>query len=185
VPQIDDERDLLERVQNSDLEAFELLFRRYQPVLFRSVMYQLRNAEAAHDIVQETFTRVWERRSSLKPGLSFIAYLFRISTNLVRDRQRHEGTRLKSREQVPLPIPPPDADPVDSTQYSFLSDAVRRALKDDLPERCRMVFELSRLEGMTNREIAEQLRISEKTVENQITKALRILQRKLRAFRNS
>jgi len=178
-----DEQAIVKRLRESDVEAFGLLFKRYQPVLFRHVAYLLRDSDAAHDIVQETFVRVWERRATLKPGLSIVAYLYTISTNLVRDKQRHEGTRAKSRELIPPPIPPPDQDPLETAQHALLSDHVRRVVSEDLPERCRMVFELSRIEGLNNREIAEKLQISEKTVENQLTKGLRILQRKIRAFR--
>jgi len=184
VPDQGEETTLVRRVKESDLEAFRLLFERYQPVLFRSVLYQVRDSDNAHDVVQETFLRVWEGRASLKPGLSFVAFLFRISTNLVRDKQRHELTKVRSRDQIPPPIPPPDADPLGAAEHALLSDAVRRIIRDELPDRCRIVFELSRIEGLNTREIAERMGISEKTVENQLTKALRILQRGLRPLRN-
>ncbi len=177
-----DEKHLLTSVKESGLDAFGVLFERYQPVLFRIVLYQVRDVDEAHDIVQETFTRVWEHRSNLNVRLSFFAYLSRISTNLIRDKHRHNKTHLLSKEQIPPPILPPDADPLEATQYSMLSAQILGIIREQFPDRCRMVFELSRFEGLNAREIASKLKISEKTVENQLTKGLRILRRGLRSF---
>ena len=77
--------ELLKRVRASDADAFRALFERYQPIVFRQVMYQLGESDAAHDVVQETFVRIWDHRRSLQPELSFAAYALRISANLVRD----------------------------------------------------------------------------------------------------
>jgi RNA polymerase sigma-70 factor, ECF subfamily len=175
-----DEQTLITAVKQADLQAFETLFERYQPSLFRSVAYQMRDADAAHDIVQETFVRVWQHRASLKPSLSFQALLYRISTNLVRDHFRHADTRQRTLAEVPPPLPPSGADPVEATRHVLLSEELRRVMREVLPDRCRAVFELSRLEGLTTAEIAHRMRIRPKTVEHQLTKALRILRRALR-----
>jgi len=178
-----EERELVRSVKESDLKAFEVLFKRYQPFLFRSVLFQVRDADEAHDIVQESFVRVWEHRSSLKPGLSFAAFLHRISTNLIKDRHRHKETRIRSKSQIPPPIPPPDSDPLEAAEHSLLLREIQRIIREQLPQRCRIVFELSRFEGLGTKEIAQRLGTSVKTVENQLTKSIRIVQRNLQAFR--
>jgi RNA polymerase sigma-70 factor (ECF subfamily) len=175
-----DEQTLIAAVRQADLQAFEILFERYQPSLFRTVLYQMRDADAAHDIVQETFVRVWQHRASLQPSLSFQALLYRISTNLIRDHFRHTETRQRTAAEIPPPLPPSGADPVEATGHALLSEELRRVMRDRLPDRCRAVFALSRFEGLTTVEIAERLRIRPKTVEHQLTKALRILRRSLR-----
>jgi len=179
-----EERELVRSVKESDLDAFGILFERYQPFLFRSVLFQVRDADEAHDIVQESFVRVWEHRSSLKPGLSFAAFLHRISTNLIKDRYRHKETRIRSKNLIPPPIPPPNADPIEAAEHSILLEEIQRIVREELPDRCRTVFELSRFEGLGTREIAQRLGTSVKTVENQLTKSLRIVQTNLKAFRN-
>jgi RNA polymerase sigma-70 factor, ECF subfamily len=175
-----DEQQLIAAVKAGDLDAFETLFERYQPSLLRSIAFQMRDVEAAHDIVQETFLRVWQARASLKPALSFQALIYRIGINLVRDLARHAETRRRTAEDVPRPVPPDNADPEKAAQHALLLDALRHAIVENLPERCRAVFQLSRLEGLSIPEVAERLGISAKTAENQLTKALRILRRALR-----
>lgn len=174
------EHHLIAAVQAGDLEAFETLFTRYQPALVRSIAFHVRDVEAAHDIVQETFLRVWQKRATLKPDLSFQALLYRIGMNIVRDMVRHAEIRTRTAADVPTPLPPDDADPVVATQHTLLQEDLRRAMRETLPERCRAVFELSRLEGLSIPEVAARLHISPKTAENQLTKALRILRRALR-----
>lgn len=164
------------------MAAFEALFRRHQPALFRTVVFQVRDTDAAHDIVQETFKRVWERRASLRPALSFPGLLHRISLNLVRDAYRHALTRERAEPHVPPPIVPEDADPLDAAAYAELATEVRRVMREELPARCGTVFAMSRLEGMSNEEIASALAISPKTVEHQLGKALRIMRRALAPF---
>src|SRR3989339_1158804 len=95
------ERQLLERLRDSDQEAFRLLFEKYQPVLFRYVLHSLHEADDAHDVVQETFVRVWDLRLSLKPDLPLLALLFRVSRNLVRDRAKHQAARKRLEPDVP------------------------------------------------------------------------------------
>lgn len=175
-----DEQHLIAAVRAGDLDSFETLFTRYQPALVRGIAFHVRDIEAAHDIVQETFLRVWQHRASLRPDQSFQAYLYRIGMNLVRDLYRHTETRTRSAANLPPPVPPDDADPADAAHHALLQEELRRAMRDVLPERCRAVFALSRLEGLSIQEVAARLRISPKTAENQLTKALRILRRALR-----
>jgi RNA polymerase sigma-70 factor (ECF subfamily) len=174
------EAELLERIRSSDQKAFQLLFEKYQPLLFRSILYNVEDADSAHDIVQETFVRVWNHRSSIRPHLSFLAYLFRISRNLVKDRARHAAVRKKFEPRVPEAVQPQKHDPEESARSALLVEQIAHVVRTKLPKKCKEVFLLSRMEGMSHAEIAEKLGISPKTVENQITRALRILRRWLR-----
>lgn len=94
------EHELIGRLRSSDRKAFHLLFEEYQPTLFRFILYHARDRELSHDIVQETFLRVWDTRASLRPELSFLAYLFRISRNLFRDRLRKLAAKKRFEEEI-------------------------------------------------------------------------------------
>jgi RNA polymerase sigma-70 factor (ECF subfamily) len=172
----------IERVRHSDHEAFRLLFEKYQPILFRNLLYTLGDGDTAHDIVQETFVRVWQHRSSLQPELPFLTYLFHISRNLVRDRARRSTVRRGFETDIPAILLPTKDDPEGLLQDSMLQEALAEAIRTKLPSRCREIFLLSRMEGMSHAEISRHLGITVKTVENQITRALKILRRSLRWY---
>ena len=167
---------LLEQVKDSDMEAFRRLFERYQPVLFRHVLYQTRETDLSHDIVQQTFISVWEHRSTLQPHLSFLAYILRISRNLIMDSVKHQ----KIRDRIDATLPPQDRseldDPAEALHLAMLQETITRII-NDLPQKCREIFLLSRFEGKTNQEIADSLHLSVRTVEHQITKALKVLRK--------
>ena len=173
---------LLERVRGSDGEAFRVLFDRYQPVLFRHVFFRTGQADLSHEIVQETFLRVWDRRRSLRPNLSFLAYLLRISGNLVRDEYRRTRTRQKLESDVPPPSLSEGDNPEEALQLATLVEQLSTIIRDELPTRCREIFLLSRFEGKTNRETAEMLGLSVRTVEHQINHALKVIRKKLKRF---
>jgi RNA polymerase sigma-70 factor (ECF subfamily) len=176
------EQELLRQVRRSDTEAFRELFRRFQPVVFRRALYQMRDADAAHDIVQETFVRIWKIRGDLKPDLSFLALALRISENLIRDAARHRQTRERLRDRVPQGELSEGDDPEEALKLSALQEKVREVLNEQMGERCRTIFLLSRFERMSNREIADMLKIREKSVENQISRALKILRKNLAGY---
>jgi len=173
---------LLEKVRNSDVEAFRVLFGRHQPAVFRQVLFQVRQTELARDIVQETFVRIWERRSSLRPQLSFLAYALRISTNLVRDAMRQRKTRERLDGNIPPPALSEGDDPEEALQLAALQKRLISVINDDLPDRCRTIFLLNRYEKKTNREIADLLGLSIRTVEHQINHALKVMRRKLKGY---
>jgi RNA polymerase sigma-70 factor (ECF subfamily) len=174
--------ELIARTKVSDQEAFKSLFEQYQPVLFRHVLFMTRDEEAAHDIVQETFVRIWQKRSSLKPALSFLAYALRIGGNLARDFARRRRTRKRLDEHVPPPARSERDDPEESLKLSLLGERLTAIVNDQLPERCRKVFLLGRFENLSNQEIADLLGISVRTVEHQMNRALRMLRRSLRPY---
>jgi RNA polymerase sigma-70 factor (ECF subfamily) len=170
---------LLKNVKDSDMEAFRLLFERYQPILFRQVLFQTRQKDLSHDIVQQTFISVWEHRVTLKPHLSFMAYLFRISRNLIYDAFKHQKIRKRTDSSIPPPTLSELDDPAEALQATMLREKIISIINSDLPPRCREIFLLSRFEGKTSQEIADCLRLSVRTVEHQINHALKVLRKKI------
>jgi RNA polymerase sigma-70 factor (ECF subfamily) len=173
---------LLLNLKSSDVEAFRVLFDRYQPIIFRHALFMTRETDLSHDIVQETFLRIWENRASLKPELSFLAYALQISGNLVRDNARRGKTRERLSKHVPQPAVSEMDDPFHALQMTMLEEQLMTIIARDLPERCRTIFLLSRFEGKSNREIAEILGLSVKTIEHQISRALDLVRRKLKGY---
>ena len=169
---------LLEQVKGSDVEAFRRLFDRYQPILFRQVFFQTSETDQAHDIVQQTFISVWEHRKSIRSHLSFLAYILRISRNLIYDAVRHQ----KIRDRIDVTLPPPAKseldDPAEALHLAVLQEKITSII-NDLPRKCREIFLLSRFEGKTNQEIADSLQLSVRTVEHQISNALKVLRNHL------
>jgi RNA polymerase sigma-70 factor (family 1) len=175
-----EEARLVERLRDSDQDALRCLFDRYQPILFRYVLQSLHDVDTAHDVVQDTFVRVWNHRASLQPHLPFLALLFRIGRNLVLDHVKHREVRQRHEENIPENLNPSVENPEHALRAQMLEERLREVIRTKLPEKCREVVLLSRMEGLSNAEIGQHLGISVKTVENQITRGLKILRRQLR-----
>ena len=176
------EKDLLSRVKNSDKKAFQNLFSSYHDTLFRFVAYRVRDSDLAEDITQETFLRVWKKRSSLIPKKSFFSLIARIATNLCYDHFRHVEVRNRHEDQIPQYGKSHYDDPESVNQADMLQEKINRIVNHDLPEKCRAIFILSRMEGYTNPEIATMLNLSLRTVENQIYRALKVLKARLENY---
>ncbi|TXF85694.1 RNA polymerase sigma-70 factor [Neolewinella aurantiaca] len=168
------DQELFTRLRLGEAAALDELFRRYYADLCRVAMRFVNNEQEAEDIIQELFVSIWEKRASQRKDLSAIgSYLRRAarnrSLNYLRDRKRipvDDG-------EVPTTIAALDkAD--DLLEQSELRGRIDAAI-DALPERCRLVFVMSKIEEMSHKEIAGALDISPKTVENQMTRAYRFL----------
>lgn len=166
--------ELFMRLRTGESAALDELFRRYYVDLCRVALRFVKNEQEAEDIVQELFVSIWEKRDTQRDDLGAVgAYLRRAarnrSLNFLRDRRRipvDDG-------EVPVTIASGElAD--DSLNQDELRGRIHRAI-DALPERCRLVFVMSKIEDMSHKEIAAALDISPKTVENQMTRAYRYL----------
>jgi RNA polymerase sigma-70 factor (ECF subfamily) len=135
----------------------------------------------SEEVVQDVFVRFWEKRQHIEIETSVRFYLFRTVHNQCMNLLKHKKIENCYRQQSTF-----EADHFSDDQWSLFNESELRHILDQaiskLPDRCREIFELSRFENLKNKEIAEKLGITEKTVENQITKALTILRKELKDF---
>lgn len=172
-----EDRELLERVRAGDEGAYDTVFRTWYPTLVRVAAALLRDSDAAEEVVQEVMVELWRRRHVMDTDVTLRSYLLRA----VRNRSLNHLRHLKVRRETMGDVEALYDEPVASDQpvvAKELAEAVKIAL-DELPPRCREVFDLSRVHGLKYAEIAESLGISQKTVEAQMGKALRILRERL------
>ena len=175
-----EDRELLAKVRSGDEGAYDTVFRTWYPVLVRVAGSLLHDADAAEEVAQDVMHELWRRRHLLDADVSLRAYLLRSIRNRSLNHLRH----LRVRRQTEPDVEESYNAPIASDQplvAQELSDAVQKAL-DELPPRCREVFDLSRVHGLKYTEIAETLGISQKTVEAQMGKALKHMRERLAAW---
>jgi len=165
---------LIAAVKNGNAEAFQQLYYQFSDMLYRFLWRKVRDEAVAQDLVQDVFLRVWTKRANLDEQKEIKSYLYRIANNLAIDHLRKKIVRNKETIDET------------STNVAFYPDDwfdfeehIQRAL-EKLPPRQRNVFYLSRFEGLKYQEIAQALNISSKTVENQISSALKKLRNDLK-----
>lgn len=179
---IEKEQRILQNVKNSDKKSFKKLFLNYHDSLFRFVVYKTKDSDLAEDITQETFLRVWKTREKIVPEKSFFSLIARISTNLCYDHFRHLEVRNRHRDRIPDFSKSHYDNPQSMTDLEILQEKIQDLVNKELPEKCKNIFILSRIDGKTNSEIAEILSLSIRTVENQIYRALKILKKHLKNY---
>ena len=160
-----------------DNRAFEELFRKYFSSLMAFSRRILGDEDDAREVVHQVFINLWEKRSEIDLSTSLKSYLFTSvnnrSLNVIRDRKKFSSEEVPERAG--------EWDVSAQIEAMELEEKIRGAI-DALPERCREIFELNRFDGLTYNEIASQLDISVKTVENQMSKALKILREKVALY---
>lgn len=171
------QQDILNRLQSGHQGALRELFEsQYLPVC-HSIRRLVRDPATVEDLAQEVFIRFWEKRSRIRVTSNLPAYLRRMAVN---EALAHLRRRRHFEEESEIP-PGEGASAEESYLHLELEDNIRAAI-DELPPRCRTVFQLSRFEELTYNEIADQMGISVKTVENQMGKALKYLRDRLRPY---
>ena len=168
-----------EAIRRGDRDAFEALFHTHYAGLCRFALRYEPSPEVAEDLVQDVFFNLWRRRHAWVPEHAPRAYLYGAVRKRALKHLRHEGVvaRWRTRAEVQ---PAPIASEADADLSCRELEAALRQAVDLLPERRRLVYELSREHGLTYAEIA--LGISVKTVEMQMTRALKFLRTRLVAF---
>jgi len=176
-----DEQILIGRLIGGDQTAFELLFRFYYPGLLVFTRKIVFDPDEAENIVQDFFVSLWVNRSKLKSSKSLKGFFFTSvknrSLNYLKSKKIRERTisELKNMIGNNLLYQP------DLFVESGLQKKISIAFKK-LPKRTHEIFELSRIKGLSNDEIAEMLDLSKRTVETQISNALKIMRIELKDF---
>ncbi|MEI3802439.1 MULTISPECIES: sigma-70 family RNA polymerase sigma factor [unclassified Chitinophaga] len=168
--------ELVQLMGKDDHNAFTEIYNRYWKRLYVLAYDRLRSRELAEDVVQDVLTGLWQRRSQTIIR-SLPAYLATANRYAVFT-QLSKMIPVAAVETLPEAV---QAVTDDTAQLHFLQQSMQEQLKQ-LPEKCRIVFDYSRNMGMSNREIATELKISEKAVEKHITKALHRLRLQFRNY---
>ncbi|MEI6049611.1 MAG: RNA polymerase sigma-70 factor [Bacteroidota bacterium] len=167
---------MVHNLSRGNLLAFNTLYKEYSGRLYRFALGYLKSEAEAEELVQEVFTIIWEKRGDLKEELSFKSFLFTIAFNIIR---KHFRTKVYLSEYFKTGAGDDlDMQTSQKTTYDSLYQYVTE-LVNQLPERRKEIFIKSRFEGHSIKEIAGELKISHKTVENQLTDALKFIRTNL------
>lgn len=157
---------------------FQSLFKTYYSPLCAFAHRILKNKSEAEEVVQQVFINIWDKRKQIKIDVSYQSYLHRAVRNTCLNHLKKERTRDKHEsDSFEGYFDQTDMRYSDPYLGKIISDAI-----DTLPDRCKMIFELNRFEGMSYQQAADHLQLSIKTVENQIGKALKILRAELKIY---
>jgi RNA polymerase sigma-70 factor (ECF subfamily) len=176
--QLKSDKEYIECLKKDDFVAFDALFRKYSESLYAFALSITRDSYAAQEITQLVFMKIWEKRAQIDEHLSFKSFLFSITYHETISwlrKERSEKRRINEFVQI-------SGFQTNETERSIEFkniEGIANQLIEELPEKRKEIFKLSRAQGYSNKEIAERLGISLKTVENQMTSALKFLREKL------
>jgi RNA polymerase sigma-70 factor (ECF subfamily) len=172
---------LIDRLKKGEEIAYELLFKEYYKVLTIFAAKYLKDMEASKELVQDFFVHLYEKKENLDINSSLKSYLFRsvhnrcinfINARKIRDRYTEH---FNNTTDIRINVLEQDVN------VSELENALHSAI-NKLPPKCKTIFKMNRFDGLSNYEIAEKLTLSKRTVETQISKALKILRVKLQPY---
>lgn len=170
---------ILTKIKEGNIKAFEEIFRRYYSPLCWHAAGITGDMESAEEIVEELFYVFWKDRERLQIFQSLKSYLYKAVRNAALQHCEHKDVKERYREYVLAGNAPDDvSDPHRQMEYEELQGIIRHTL-DKLPGRRHRIFEMHRLEGKKYAEIASSLSLSVKTVEAEMTKALRTLKNEI------
>ena len=172
-PQMDEHREseLLHALHSGSEEAFTEIYEHYWLKLLALAYSHTNDKQDAEEIVQDVFVSIWRRRTTFKINSLSRYFAIAIKFSVFKFKQRQARKRVLEQENCQQEELSDD----DQRMEARFLEEYFRAVVEQLPEKCRMVFNYSRVQGMNNSEIATEMEISEKTVEAHLTKAIKAL----------
>ncbi|MCL6101264.1 MAG: RNA polymerase sigma-70 factor [Bacteroidetes bacterium] len=171
-------RELLTQLKSNDKNAINGLYEAYSRRLFNFAFSYLKTEEDSLDVVQDVFISLWKKRYDLNEDTNLEAYLFTVTKNSVISifrKKISEKGYLEHLRQVAVLF---HNDNEEQCNYQSLSEKIQE-LVARLPEHRKRIFQMSKEKGLSNKAIAEELKISVKTVEDHMTKARRFIKEHL------
>jgi RNA polymerase sigma-70 factor (ECF subfamily) len=165
--------DLISLIKKGDEGAFKSFFTMFYGDIYRFLFKYLSNSNDAEDLCQETFVRFWQQRDSIDTSSFPRAYLYKIAKNLAFNFSTRKPPSVSYDQDLRI-VSYAGSDPHKDFENKNLLEECRKVI-NELPERCRMTFILSRYEGLDYSEIAETMGVSIQTVKNQMSKAINYL----------
>jgi RNA polymerase sigma-70 factor, ECF subfamily len=169
--------NLIGLIKKGDQNAFKQFFNIFYPEIYRFLSKYLSNDDEAQDLCQDTFIKFWQQRHIIDISSYPRAYLYKIAKNLAFNHTTRKPASVSFNQDLGY-VPLKDNDPYVEYDNKNLAEECKKAI-NQLPERCRMTFILSRYEGLDYSEIAETMDVSLQTVKNQMSKAINSLKDKL------
>jgi len=169
---IDNAEKIIDRLKKNDKSALDELFGYYYPRLYQFSRSILKIENEIDDILQEVFVKIWLNRQKISNALTFNAYIFTITRNEVLNLIRANLRDQTFKDNLFLRSVAEEYQTHDLVEYDEVKAGIDRIVAC-LPQRRHQIFVLSRTEGLSNKEIAQKLNISEKTVEDHITHAIK------------
>ncbi|GEC71219.1 RNA polymerase sigma-70 factor, ECF subfamily [Flavobacterium flevense] len=170
--------DLVKRLQQNEEEALTIIYKEYWEIMYVAAYNLVKDRSVCEDIVQEVFISLWQRREKLQIKTSLKSYLYTSTVYKVYDHFSKNKKMLKDELFDNFENKIEASNPETKLMHEELIRHLD-AIVDSLPDKCREVYKLSRENMLSNKEIAEQLNISQRTVEGHISKALKILKESL------
>ncbi len=169
-------KQLVLNIKSGDRSAFGLLFEHFQESVFNFIAYKTGDRDLSEDILQETFLKVWRNREQLDESKSIKSFLFTMANNSAMNHFRHQ--KVVHSHQAGYRLDLEGRSPQDIVESKEFYEQVLGAI-ENLPEKTRITFMMSRFEDLSYKEIAERTDVSIKTVESHMGKALRLIREKI------
>ena len=175
------EKNIFDRVKNDDMLAYEVLFRKYYAILCNYSFKIVKDIDIAEEIIQDLFFNIWEKRHELEIESSVKSYLFKSAYNKSILFLRHKSVTEKYERYVRNTELFDEPDASEELSLKELNEVIDKTL-EELPERSRKIFSLSRFEGLKYHEIAEKLSLSVKTIEANMGRALKLFRKNIKTY---
>lgn len=170
------DKDLVEKLQKGDLEAFCLIYKKYSGKLYSFGLKHLQSQPDAEGLVQSVFMKLWETHKNLKKELSFNSFLFTIAYNEICNRYRERSARQKYIDQTlymnSMPSTAVEDKIINRSSIEYVEQIINK-----LPDRQKVIFVKSKLEGRSNKEIAKELGLEPGTIDNYLSKSLKFIRK--------
>lgn len=173
------DNEIIKKIRQGDIKQFELLFRSCYVSLVKYAKSFVKDHDTAEEIVQDLFVKIWSERDKIKIKTTLKGYLFRAVHNKCLHLLKHKKVVEKHEKEIIQDKKTYAGKTSELVQYNDLRTAVA-GIMERLPERCGKIFCMNRFEGMTYTDIALRLGISVKTVEADMSKALKEFRKALK-----
>jgi len=172
------DKELTDLLKSGDQPAFTEIYNRYWSVMYAHVYKMLRDREEAKDVIQEIFSKLWLKATEIRSNQNLAGFLYVAARNRVLNLMEQNRVRNDYVKSIASFVSEIDPSAIDHVDEKKIIQIIEQEILN-LPPKMREIFEMSRKENLSHKEIAEKLNISDQTVKKQVQNALKIIRPKI------